>query len=368
MIDQLEQLSFALSSISRDEAKRVADAVSNKVMDLVNPQVIKLYWIGEAQDGVLLTPMAFINNTQDDPPRPFQITPDHKGILPWVFQTRKPLWLENIKTKDLKQPMRNEAGGGEVPPDYLDMSPSSWLDSMMVVPLTIRGDIRGLLSVELGTSGRLKRPVLELLSRLARPLAALFWDADIYTYSEERTSNAVSQFLNGIGTFSFDDVLLEGEERSGFIARPFEPDFSEVERSVVSLLESKSIRARAYQPQGGRGYIIDDIQRQIRNSHFCIADLTGLNPNVMAEVGMMMVLKKNFLLLRRRGDRATVPFDLNQIPLYDYELRDGQDGLQVWNVPDNRFQPFGVVLDRFIERLPPETGFFAAREWMPRAD
>jgi hypothetical protein len=235
---------------------------------------------------------------------------------------------------------------------------------MMVVPLTMRGDVRGLCSVELRSAGRLRRSILDLLVRIARPLAAIFWDADVYGYNEQRTFNAVSQFMNLTASFSFDEVLLEGEQRSGFIARPFDPQFSDIETRIVSLLGSRRIRARAYQPEGGRGYIIDDIQRQIRNSHFCVADLTGLNPNVMAEVGMMMVLKKHFLLLRRRGDGATVPFDLTQHPVYDYEVRPGIGGLQVWNVPENRYQSFDIVLEKFIEQLPAETGFFSAPEWV----
>jgi len=309
--------------------------------------------------------MAFINKTALENPRPFQIKPDHKGILPWVFQTRKPLWLESLRTKDLTNPVGNQATGDAVPADYMDMDPASGLDAMMVIPLTIRGDVRGLYSVELRSSGRLKPSILELLQRIAKPLAAIFWDAEHYAYHEERTSNAVTQFLNVIGSFSFDEVLLEGDERAGFIARPFTPEFSDTEERLVSLLESKHIRARAYQPEGGRGYIIDEIQRQIRNSHFCIADLTGLNPNVMAEVGMMMVLKKHFLLLRRKDDMASVPFDLNQFPLYDYEVRQGETGLQMWNSAANRYQPFDDALEKFIAQLPPETGFFSAKEWMP---
>lgn len=60
----------------------------------MNAQVINLYWIGEAQDGVLLTPVAFINKTQSEDPMPFQLRPDHKWILPWVFIDCRPLWLE----------------------------------------------------------------------------------------------------------------------------------------------------------------------------------------------------------------------------------------------------------------------------------
>jgi hypothetical protein len=271
--------------------------------------------------------------------------------------------LEDLKSKDLKNPVKNEATGEWVPTEHLDMASNTWQDSMMVIPLTVRGDVRGLYSIELRSSGKLTAPILEVLQRIVRPLAAIFWDAEHYEYNEERTSSAVSQFLNVIGGFSFDEVLLEGQERSGFIARPFAPEFSDIEEKVVSLLESKRIRARAYEPDVGRGYMIDEIQRQIRNSHFCIADVTGLNPNVMTEVGMMIVMNKQFLLMRRHEDAGPIPFDLNQRPLYGYEVRPGEPDLQVWNAPAARFQPFEEVLDRFLEQLPAETGFFSAQDW-----
>jgi hypothetical protein len=100
---------------------------------------------------------------------------------------------------------------------------------------------------------------------------------------------------------------------------------------------------------------------RIRTSHFCIADITGCNPNVLAEVGMMMILKKKILLLRRKGDDAPRPFNLNQMPLYEYEISHPQDEMSVWSPAGSRFQDFGTVLDRFTAELPAETGFFAAR-------
>lgn len=46
MIDLLEQLSLAVGNITRADAKQVADTINRKVMDLVNAQIVKLYWKG----------------------------------------------------------------------------------------------------------------------------------------------------------------------------------------------------------------------------------------------------------------------------------------------------------------------------------
>lgn len=364
MIEDLERLSYALGSISRDDARRVCEIVNRKLMDLLAAQVIKIYWTAEAEDGILLSPIAFINNAQrQEDPRPFQVTPEHKGILPWVFRARAPLWLENLRGKDLTTSVRNEATGQEVAPEYLDMRSNGWIDSMMVVPLPFRGDVRGLHSIELQTSGRLNHSILDLLRQIARPLARLLWDMDVFVFNQERASYAVSTFLNSVGNFSFDSVILEGEVRTGFIARPFAKEFSVVEERITTLLKSKGIRATAYKPEGGARYIIDDIQKQIRRSHFCIADMTGLNANVVAEVAMMIVLRKHFILMRRQGDATPIPFDFNQYQFFEYEATGADQGLRVWDTSQNRYQPFSDVLDRFIERVPPETGFASAQRF-----
>lgn len=167
MIEELERLSYALGSISRDEARRVCEIVNRKLMDLLAAQVIKIYWTTEAEDGILLSPIAFINNAQ----------------------------------------------------------------------------------------------------------------------------------------------------------------------------------------------------KQIRRSHFCIADMTGLNANVVAEVAMMIVLRKHFILMRRQGDATPIPFDFNQYQFVEYEATAADQGLRVWDTSQNRYQPFSDVLDRFIERVPPETGFASAQRF-----
>ncbi len=367
MLNQLEHLSYALGSINREDAKRVCEATIRKLNDLLRAQVVKLYWAGEAQDGIILNPLAFINNApgQDDDPKPFQVTAERPGILPWVFREREPLWLEKLQEKDLTQPVRNEAASKDVPAEYLDMAAGGWIDSMMVVPLALRGEVRGLCSVEFQSSGRLSGTVLELLKRLARPLAGLLWGMDVFLYNQERASRAVSEFLSDIADFEFDTTVLIGEERSGFVARPFDRDYSIVEEKIGELLASKGIRARAYQPEGGTRYIIDDIQAQIRRSHFCIADMTGLNANVVAEVAMMVVMRKHFMLIRRKDDQVPIPFDLSQYPFHEYEA--SPSGLRVWISAQNAYQPFEVVLDRFIERLQQDTGFLTAKEFRPVA-
>ena len=111
MIEELEQLSLALSQISTVQAKRVASVVNDKIVKLVDAQVAKLYWNSEAQNGVLLTPVAFVNRErQFADPMPFQITESDRGILSYVRETRRPVWLERLTEQDLTDtPVLNES-------------------------------------------------------------------------------------------------------------------------------------------------------------------------------------------------------------------------------------------------------------------
>jgi hypothetical protein len=363
MIERLEQLSLAVGAVSPNDAKQVVDVVNDRVMGLLNAQVVKLYWREEAQEGFILDPLAYINSTRHANPMPFQISGRPSGVLSWVFHNQRPLWLEGLRSADLTKPIANNAAPDEdVPSEYLDMRPNPDMDSMMVVPIKVRGEVRGLYSVELQASGRLSKRILDLLEELVRSLGSLLWNADVYEYDLRKTSDAVAMFLKSVRQFSFDPIWLEQAYRSGFIARPFTADFSRLEEILVDMLQEDGVRARHYQPSAGGAYIIDEIMTQIRNSHFCICDLTGSNPNVMAEVGMMMILRKQMLLLRRKGEDAPVPFDVSQYPIYEYELGNDRQ-LRIWNAGENRFQPFDQILNRFIAQLPRDIGFDAAMEW-----
>ena len=73
-----------------------------------------------------------------------------------------------------------------------------------------------------------------------------------------------------------------------FMITPYAKEFKSVEQAVRNVLEGApyffEVRlARDYTHDGAQ--LVDDLQRHIAESHAFIADITGLNPNVMMEVG-----------------------------------------------------------------------------------
>ena len=68
------------------------------------------------------------------------------------------------------------------------------------------------------------------------------------------------------------------------------------------------------------GRITMQIYHQLRTSDICIVDLTGLNPNVLYELGIRQALLKPYVLIAKKG--TTLPFDLHDARTFFYETSD----------------------------------------------
>lgn len=93
---------------------------------------------------------------------------------------------------------------------------------------------------------------------------------------------------------------------------PFADAFDEVYDTIKAAVEGPELSlicSRADDLQGG-GHIIEDILRQIAEAEVVVADLTGRNPNVFYELGIVQMVKpvdKVFLLAQ---DAESIPFDV----------------------------------------------------------
>jgi predicted nucleotide-binding protein len=64
--------------------------------------------------------------------------------------------------------------------------------------------------------------------------------------------------------------------------------------------------------------IIQDIWKSVCEARLIIADLSGLNPNVMYELGIAHTLGKETILIYQRGENPKFPFDLAHIRRIEY--------------------------------------------------
>jgi hypothetical protein len=363
MIEQLQQLCLAVGNVSEPDARSVVEAVNRRLSDLLNADIVKLYWKEEAQAGVILRPVAFVNKARVPDPQRFQVNRDSPGVLEWVFTEGEPLWVDDIKRNYRDQTIQNRASKRDVQVEALNFADPPQSDAMVVVPIRERGAVCGVYSIELQSSQRLSDRVVFLMQQLGAALGSLLYNVDTYEYDVRKSGRAISRFLDSMEGFQFATVLIDQDWRTAFVARPYAPEFGQVQTAIERALGAFGVRARHYMPDS-RQYVVEEIISQIKNAHFCVADLTGNNSNVIAEIGMMMVLGKKPFILKRHRDEASIPFDLSQFNIWDYELGP-DDELLVRSASEGRMVPFGGVLEPFLNDLPADTGFHHAAKWDP---
>jgi hypothetical protein len=364
MIEGLDQLCKAIGIVDQSTAKRVVDEVNHKLAELLGAQSVRFYWSRLAEDGTVLEPIAYINETRAPDPQQFTVTKESRGVLHWAFRTGQPLWLENVG-ETYKDPVQhNLLTSEDVEASEFVIGDPPACDSMMVVPIVERGIPQGLYLVELQASGRLKKGIAELMRDLGGSVGTLVYNADVYEYDASKTRDAVRTFFDSIKDVAIDPVIIHQRTRTAFVARPYGGEFTSIQGRVEKALACKGIQARHFTAEMNRA-VIDEIVSQIRNSHFCVVDMTDNNPNVLTEVGMMIVLGKKLLVLRRRGDDSVLPFDVSHYTYWEYEPH-GSDQLHVWSAADSTTIPFEVVLDRFLDTLP--RTFWAAEKWKPQTE
>ena len=97
---------------------------------------------------------------------------------------------------------------------------------------------------------------------------------------------------------------------------------------------------------------------QINQAHFGIADITGLNDNVLIEVGVMTANGMPLVIIREKDDNQSLPFDIAARQSYRYELK-GDDIL----IHDaTRTHGLEEFVFEFIDTMP-RGDFWKAREW-----
>jgi len=107
---------------------------------------------------------------------------------------------------------------------------------------------------------------------------------------------------------------------TAFVVMPFGESWSEgIYASIgraVRALDERLVAIRADEI-ARLGRITDQIIEAIRDADIVIADITGLNPNVLWELGYASALGKPCALLMRRGEGA--PFDIYDHRRIDYD-------------------------------------------------
>lgn len=150
--------------------------------------------------------------------------------------------------------------------------------------------------------------------------AALQAIADAHIQSEinrvERQMNIVQ--INPI----FGPAAYTVDPRLAFVLMPFTDELTQIYNAFVKpTIEGDKfglVCRRADDIKSNKA-IIHDIWKSICEARLIVADLSGLNPNVMYELGIAHTLGKETVLIYQRGGDVKFPFDLTHIRRIEYE-------------------------------------------------
>lgn len=109
-----------------------------------------------------------------------------------------------------------------------------------------------------------------------------------------------------------------GDKSNVFVIMPFQDEFFEVYEMLKIELSEKYEFTNAGD-EGNQQNILRDIIEPIYKADVVIADLTGLNPNVMYELGIAHTFNKKTIIITK-DDLSKLPFDLKQYRAKGYSI------------------------------------------------
>jgi hypothetical protein len=105
-------------------------------------------------------------------------------------------------------------------------------------------------------------------------------------------------------------------EYKAFLAMPYSGDLRWVRNAIAAACRRVHIELISVDEQVATGHIIAGIHQHVRSSDFGYVVLTGLNPNVVYELGLLHQAAKPTIVL---SDAETVlPFDLRSLMRLEY--------------------------------------------------
>lgn len=343
-----------LDTISDSGARKLLEVVLRHVRENLGATIADVWQAQEGRDGLILNPLACTGKEREN--KPFQVSDETRGVLAWVVREEEPVWVQDIKEKMESGRVENLLGNQPLDEKALDFD--SGTNSMIAVPVIYNGRIRGVLTAEASTARQFSSADVYTLNDIAKPVGILLWKLDTFLQNTDQTDAAIKSFRQSVDRAT----TRLNPYRAGFIARPFAPEFDRFAQEVARIFEKNRVRATQYEHPPGGGVVLGEMIKQVAAAHLGVVDLTGLNPNVIAELGMMLGLGKETILFKALDDETEMPFDLASFHLYRYAFENNE--LMVWE-PAQSGKPAEEVISAFVDRLMGEDeAFESAKEWV----
>jgi hypothetical protein len=118
----------------------------------------------------------------------------------------------------------------------------------------------------------------------------------------------------------FGPVAFALDPRLAFTLMPFQDPLTRIYREIIKpTVERAGLVCKRADDYRSNRVVMQDIWKAICEARVVIADLTGLNPNVMYELGIAHTVGKTTILIFQKGSAVSFPFDLAHIRRIEYE-------------------------------------------------
>lgn len=325
MLQELEHLSNAFDKISQEDASNLITHVNTRLRSVLNADIIDVLFKEEAKaGGIILRPLSSVVNPGGrDEAAPWPIETTSFGLWPRVFFENRTFWLEHVKhSRTSEKGIRNALSPDESQSETVDQQDVNEIfpntDSILCMPLSIEHSPVGLFCIELPESGIINNKTYLFLKRLASCYALLVWQVKASRHTKTRTARAIEHLKASVTEARIRE--LTSHSGKGIFLRPFGDHFNLVDAVLCEAFASNNIELRHFVASPGAG-VMEELKTELKLSPFGVADISGLNPNVLIEYGMMKVLGKDLMLLRDNQDNTELPFDINADQVDSYEIR-----------------------------------------------
>jgi hypothetical protein len=356
--EEYTRLAKSLDSISDDQCKDVIGVALDRLRSDVGAMVVDLWVRTPGREGIdVLSLYLARNDAMRPPPMLIALTSNATGLLVWVAENVKSVWIDDIdEMMKTNKSVQNRCDGSLIEGRFVNLYDRT--RGFAAVPVMFRSELRGILTVETDQPRLIGDHHLHLMRALAEPTGIILWKADSFRERQSQINEAITTFKDATGKSS---QPLD-PYRTGFIARPFRPDFDHIEVEIRAAFENERVQARAYVHRPGAGLVVEEMMRRISSAHFGLADITNMNSNVLIELGAMIASGKPFLIIQDMRERdAAAPFDIAGFQVYRYEISNGEIMI---SDPGSR-QCLSEFVQKFIaEQARTNSDFRAAKEWV----
>ncbi|MGB8216851.1 MAG: hypothetical protein WCE94_06070 [Candidatus Methanoperedens sp.] len=246
----------------------------------------------------------------------------HIGLFNRCQNEKIPIYVKNLKKlyKGEITEVRNEFFPERMikKEEYYQGNPDT--DEELIIPMIIKGAVLGLINLECDREIKLPKIIRKELEAISSPLAKIIEKSELDKERREVLKKKIAKL-------KFDDIQPLKEKPLGIYLRPFDSEFIHVENKIKELLKEYQVDFNVVESTTSETLIDEGIINQIKTCDFAIAEITGMNPNVLVEIGLLIGCGKHFSLIQNEIDKNKErPFDLDHREIHVYHVNKEETG------------------------------------------